>query len=671
MDVIREDVGLLSNERLQLLFNASVIGVVISTNTGPIREANDAFLRMVGYTREDLAAGRLDWRALTPPEWLPHDERAIREMAECGTFSQFEKEYIRKDGSRVSITLGGARLADRSDEQICYIVDLSAQREATRRLEESEHRYRILAEAIPQIIMVSDSERRLRFVNRYYEAYTGIPSAEIGARWAEAIHPDDLEAVRAVRATGGAYQIEYRLRRASDGAYRWHYARCQPIDDGGPANGWLAAAIDIDDRRRAEEALRFIERAGERLSQSLDLEATFETLFDLVVPAYADWAFVTMRDDGGGIQAVAARHSDPALGDTVRSLYGVDLLRSDSNPVLFDVYRTGEARIVTTLRPGDIASRVSEPLVEIVERLGYGSLAVLPIVADGEVIGVIGITSATERRIYTQADLPPLLELARRAGSAIANARRYAREHRVADLLQAAALPRALPAVNGFRFDAYYQAGRSEARIGGDWYDALVIADGRIVISVGDVAGSGLDAAVTMGNVRQVIRAAAHVDADPLLMLDVADRTLRSETVDPLVTAFVGVIDPVRRTLEYASAGHLPPLLRTPDGALVALSAAGAPLGCRELTKSESQTVALPPEATIVLFTDGLVEWDRDIVTGEDALRRAVEAGTALRGDHPARTLVEELLPPDGARDDVAVLTVAILPSHREGRSSP
>jgi serine phosphatase RsbU (regulator of sigma subunit) len=154
-------------------------------------------------------------------------------------------------------------------------------------------------------------------------------------------------------------------------------------------------------------------------------------------------------------------------------------------------------------------------------------------------------------------------------------------------------------------------------------------------------------------------------------MLDVADRTLRSETVDPLVTAFVGVIDPVRRTLEYASAGHLPPLLRTPDGALVALSAAGAPLGCRELTKSESQTVALPPEATIVLFTDGLVEWDRDIVTGEDALRRAVEAGTALRGDHPARTLVEELLPPDGARDDVAVLTVAILPSHREGRSSP
>jgi len=671
-DLVRHERPL-SDARLWQLFDANVIGIVITDNRGAFLEANDAFLSMIGYTRAELDAGRLDWRSLTPPEWLPLDERAIDELAATGAFAQFEKEYIRKDGSRVAITLGGARLAGTADQQVCYIVDISAirqaeaalresealQYDAIRRLQESELRYRILAEAMPQLVMVSDSNRRIHYVNRYYEEYTGIPSAEIIERWYEPIHPEDLPAIADARATGQAYEVEYRLRRASDGTYRWHYARAQPIPDGGPSHGWLATAIDIDDRRRAEEALQFIERAGSLLTQSLDLKTTFETLFDLVVPSYGDWSVITMRDDDGNVRASAARHRDPAKQRLAESLCGHEFFRPNSAALLLAVYGAGEPRIGNDIRRDDIMRGVTEPAAEAIEEMGFGSFIALPIVAGGEAIGSIGIASAGGGRRYTPADLPPLEELARRASVAIANARRYERERRVADSLQAAALPRRLPSVPGLYFDAFYRAGRSEANIGGDWYDAVMLADGRIAISIGDVAGSGLEAAVTMGNVRQMIRTAAHAYADPMLILEVVDETLRSDG-DALVTAFVGFIDPVRRTLRYATAGHLPPLLWMPGGTVVDIAATGAPLGCRDLAGGESKTLALPPGAALLLYTDGLVEWDHDLIAGEALLRRIVADGAIFAGPLPARRVVEAILPPEGPRDDVAVLAVIL-----------
>jgi serine phosphatase RsbU (regulator of sigma subunit) len=190
------------------------------------------------------------------------------------------------------------------------------------------------------------------------------------------------------------------------------------------------------------------------------------------------------------------------------------------------------------------------------------------------------------------------------------------------------------------------------------------VAEGRVGVSVGDVAGSGLEAAVRMGNVRQILRGAAHIFADPMMMLDVADRTLRSEHENSLVTAFIGVIDPARATLLFASAGHLPALLRDAAGRVTELHAAGLPLGCRDLAASESRTVLLPPGATLLLYTDGLVEWGHDVVHGSALLRdrfAALDAGQA----HPAKRLVSEVLPRSGALDDVAALIVTVADSRK------
>jgi anti-sigma regulatory factor (Ser/Thr protein kinase) len=182
-----------------------------------------------------------------------------------------------------------------------------------------------------------------------------------------------------------------------------------------------------------------------------------------------------------------------------------------------------------------------------------------------------------------------------------------------------------------------------------------------VVVSIGDVAGSGLQAAVTMGNMRQIIRGIAQVHADPALMLDAADRALRLEHPDKFVTAFVGVFDAISSTLTYASAGHPPPLVRRPDGSIEPLAETGLPLGLRSNAENTgSTTVQLAVGSRVLLYTDGLTEFDRAPMSGE---RRLAELWSATPGDmqdRPAKRIVDRMINGTGTRDDVAVLVLSI-----------
>ncbi len=229
------------------------------------------------------------------------------------------------------------------------------------------------------------------------------------------------------------------------------------------------------------------------------------------------------------------------------------------------------------------------------------------------------------------------------------------RERRVARSFQEAALPAILPNVPACSFSAIYEAGSTEALIGGDWYDAFALADGRIVFSIGDVAGSGLEAAVTMGNMRQAIRGVAYVHPDPILMLEAADLTLRSESPDRFVTAFVGVIDPVEDTISFAMAGHPPPFLCAPDGSIVPLEAHGLPLGLRVRDGSTTISRPIAPGSMLVLFTDGLIESTHDIDEGYRRLDAALHDPAVRTGTDPAARIRDAVLI-EGSRDDVAIL---------------
>lgn len=263
--------------------------------------------------------------------------------------------------------------------------------------------------------------------------------------------------------------------------------------------------------------------------------------------------------------------------------------------------------------------------------------------ADGAIVSWIGTCTDIDDQKIQQANLEA----------------RFAVAHRVSEAFQRASLPTRLPNVPGLTFSALYRAGKREASVGGDWYDALRLLDGRIVISIGDVAGSGLGAAITMAAMRQAMRGAAQIHADPIAILDAADRTLREDAPDSMVTAFVGVFDPVTRLLTYALAGHPTPFLRLPDGSIIELAAPGLPLGVRRKGDTEAREIVLAAGSFLVLYTDGLVESTHDFVAGERRLRDAV-ARIGVTSSTPAADRLAALVLPNGATDDVAILALSL-----------
>lgn len=235
----------------------------------------------------------------------------------------------------------------------------------------------------------------------------------------------------------------------------------------------------------------------------------------------------------------------------------------------------------------------------------------------------------------------------------------HQRELTRSTLFQQAALPANLPKVPGLSFDAIYEPGLSDVQVGGDWYDAIRLLDGRVLLTIGDVAGSGLEAAVVMGVVRQIMRGIVQLHAEPALMLDAADRALRLEYPDTLVTTWVGILDLVGQTLTYASAGHPAPLLIDTQGGIRDLDHLTLPIGLRQGHQGHASTITISNESAIWLYTDGLIEASHNIIDGSRRLHEtALRLGADMRAGPAAQ--IRDLMIPNGSPDDVAILVVKI-----------
>jgi serine phosphatase RsbU (regulator of sigma subunit)/anti-sigma regulatory factor (Ser/Thr protein kinase) len=232
------------------------------------------------------------------------------------------------------------------------------------------------------------------------------------------------------------------------------------------------------------------------------------------------------------------------------------------------------------------------------------------------------------------------------------------RERRIADSLQRALLPDHLPAVEGCAFSAAYRPASDEAEVGGDWYDAFTLPDGRIAISVGDVAGHGLGAAAIMGEVRQAMRTAAVAATRPSEVLERVNGAVRLRDAIAMVTAIFGFYDARTSVFSYAVAGHPPPILALPGRFARVLPLGGIPLGCSAKVGSPDWTFTLPEGALLALYTDGLIENDRDLEKGERQLIKAVRAVSAEPGDDYAEAIQNRIFDGAGNRDDAAVLTL-------------
>jgi anti-sigma regulatory factor (Ser/Thr protein kinase)/putative methionine-R-sulfoxide reductase with GAF domain len=298
----------------------------------------------------------------------------------------------------------------------------------------------------------------------------------------------------------------------------------------------------------------------------------------------------------------------------------------------------------------------------ILRMKGIRSLLGVPLLVEGAALGVLHVGTVTPRE-FTNADAALLQLAAAQAAPAIDRARLFEeldREHRTAVALQRSLLPDSLPDLVGIETAARYLPARDE--VGGDWYDVIDLPGGQIGVAIGDVAGHGLRAAALMGQLRTGLRAYALEGHAPGETLKLLDRLLQTVTGRGMATAAYGVVDPTTGALRYASAGHPPPVLvRHGHDAQLLAPATAPPLGSLPFAAYREIEAMLEPGDTLLLYTDGLIERRGEPLTNGLERLRAVAAQWAT-AEELCQRVTEQLVPPGGGDDDIAVVALRVAP---------
>ncbi len=256
---------------IQLLADSNVVGILVARADGAIVEANDEFLRIVGYSRAELDAGRLNWIKLTPRDWLESDEMVTRKVRATGVAAAFEKEYIRKDGDRVPVLIGIAALPESQDglDAVCFVVDLSQRKDAQRERDRLLVERVAMLESIDEGVYGLDQAGRCTFINRTAASMLGYEAPEcLGHNMHELVHSrradgspyleEDCPAFEAYR-KGQGVRVENEVLWRRDGtSFVTEYA-VRPVVQDGKVEGSVVSFKDISERKRAEERLRVSE----------------------------------------------------------------------------------------------------------------------------------------------------------------------------------------------------------------------------------------------------------------------------------------------------------------------------------------------------------------------------------------------------------------------------
>ena len=250
------------DKKIRRLVDANIVGIIIWELDGRILEANDAFLHMLGYDREDLSSGRIHRTDLTPTEWRDRDAHTVQELKRVGTVQPFEKEYFRKDGSRVPVLLGGVMFEQSPNQGVSFVLDLSERKRAEEALRQSEERFRTLVHFSFDVYWETDAQHRFTH-QEFAESLADAPASdsEMGkTRWEVPYLEPDEEAWRKHRETLDAH-LPFRdfelARPAPDGSKRYVSVSGLPVfDETGRFVGYRGVGRHITERRRAEEALR-------------------------------------------------------------------------------------------------------------------------------------------------------------------------------------------------------------------------------------------------------------------------------------------------------------------------------------------------------------------------------------------------------------------------------
>jgi PAS domain S-box-containing protein len=537
-------------------------------------------------------------------------------------------------------------------------------------LKESEERFRTAFANAPIGIGLIDIEGRWLEVNRALSSLLGYSSSELVGRmpW-DLSHADDRAAERKgfqriVRGEAKSYAAEKRyLHKDGHIVYVLLSVSLAHDADGEPRGG-IWQVVDITERRQAET-----ERAART-----EAEAVADTIQKIQRVTDAALEHLALDD----LMRELATHIADILAVDSATIF---LLEEDfltvgataglgveaDGKLQIPVGETFAGRVAASGHPDvahDLGASLADPLLD---GKGVSALMGVPLLVEGRVNGVIQVASVSPGRNFGREDESLLQLVADRAALAVEHARLYARELGIVETLQRSLLPESLPQVPGLLTAARYMPGGPGADVGGDWYDAISLDGGRLGIAMGDVVGHGIGAAALMGQLRNALRAYALDGNSPAQVVEKLDRLVQNLEAGRMATLVYMVIAPDLGSVEFSSAGHLPPLVLGPDGVARYLEGGRTlPLGVMPSAEYPQADAELEPGSTIVLYTDGLVEErGASIDRGLDALKDAVSGGP-VEPDALCDHIVASLLADRPATDDIAVLTVRTVPMSAE-----
>ena len=530
------------------------------------------------------------------------------------------------------------------------------------------------------------SDNPLVHVNDAFCAISGYNAADVlgrncrflqGAGTDPSAREELRAAVREERAT-----VVTLLNYRADGTPFWNQVTISPVREGNRVVNYVGVQADVTERvqmeqererayaiaRHAQGRLALVAEATSLLSATLDVDEALDRLARLVVPVLADWCAVDMMR-GSMVERVAVAHIDTARAaalQQVGELYPVRL--EDAGPVS-SVLRGGAPLLFADVDDTLLAaSSRSDEQLDLLRRVGITSGVVVPLVARRRILGTMTLGIVTKERAYDEEGLALAVDLGRRAGLAVDNARLYSEAQEAAITLQRSMLP-SIPQIPGLDIAAHFVPSSGTAAVGGDWYDVLPLPDGAVGLAIGDVMGHDMHAAAAMGQLRSVLRSYAWEGDRPAGVLDRLDRLVQGLHMAQLATTIYARLVPGDDALEmtYANAGHLPPLLRTPSGKVLRLEDGHSPLiGAVEESDGDCEpraeaTLTLEPGSILLLYTDGLVE-DRTLDL-ETELARLEDVVRRQPPDVSMSTMCDSILRDMARRelvDDAAILLVKV-----------
>jgi len=539
----------------------------------------------------------------------------------------------------------------------------------------------------------------LVWVNPAFTTTTGYTLAESVGRncrflQGPATDPAVVAAMRAALEAGEATTTTV-LNYRKDGSAFWNQLSMSPIHDAeGTLTHFVGIQADVthrvaadnerdralvaerEARHAAEQAhaetelararLALLAEATSRLAVTLDVDECRQRLVDLVVPSLGDWVVVASTDARGVVDHVSGRHRDPARAEEMERY----LQRLEASILaggwVERVLAGATARRITDYsseaRRAERRTWVSDgEVIDESAALGASSVLMVPLPHRRQPRDLMILVRGEESPEHTDEDLGVALDLGRRAGLILDNARLYQEQHRIAETLQRSLLPE-LPVIEGVRAAARYRASESGAEVGGDFYELVDLPGDAFGLAIGDVVGHDVLAAAAMGHLRGLLRACAWdtTRTHPHRVLERVDELLAALRMPTLATLAYARLEQASDggwSMAYASAGHPPLMVRHPDGRVESLAHTndlllGVQPGARTSTWHH-----LEPGSTVLGYTDGLVERrGEDLTHGLARLEAAfAEAPEDVEG------ICDHLLRLNGdSEDDVALLVVRV-----------